>query len=102
MPESAPREIERELGVLEEGVDMLVRELEEYRSRASLAEGEHARLTGLLERSGVDVSDPASLELRLQELTEENSRLKEVLREARTRAQRIRGRLIVMEDESAG
>jgi len=102
MPESAPREIERELGVLEEGVDMLVRELEEYRSRASLAEGEHARLTGLLERSGVDVSDPASLERRLQELTEENSRLREVLREARTRAQRIRGRLIVMEDESAG
>ena len=102
MPESAPREIERELGVLEEGVDMLVRELEEYRSRASVAEGEHARLTGLLARSGVDVSDPASLELRLQELTEENFRLKEVLREARARAQRIRGRLIVMEDESAG
>jgi len=102
MPESAPREIERELGVLEEGVDMLVRELEEYRSRASVAEGEHARLTGLLKRSGVDVSDPASLERRLQEITEENSRLKEVLREARTRAQRIRGRLIVMEDESAG
>jgi chromosome segregation ATPase len=102
MPESAPREIERELGVLEEGVDMLVRELEKYKSRASVAEGEHARLTGLLERSGVDVSDPASLERRLQELTEENSRLKEVLREARTRAQRIRGRLIVMEDESAG
>jgi hypothetical protein len=50
----------------------------------------------------VDVSDPASLERRLQELTEENFRLKEVLREARTRAKRIRGRLIVMEDESAG
>ncbi len=105
MPESAPRDsaaIERELGVLEEGVDRLVRELQEYRSRASAAEGEHARLTGLLARSGVDVSDPASLERRLQELTEENFRLKEVLREARTRAKRIRGRLIVMEDESAG
>ena len=105
MPESAPRdpaEIERELGVLEEGVDRLVRELEDFRSRASVAEEEHARLTGLLERSGVDVSDPASLERRLQELTEENFRLKEVLREARTRAKRIRGRLIVMEDESAG
>jgi hypothetical protein len=105
MQESAPRDpaaIERELGVLEEGVDRLVRELEEYRSRASLAEGEHERLTGLLQRSGVDVSDPASLGSRLQELTEENFRLKEVLREARTRAKRIRGRLIVMEDESAG
>jgi hypothetical protein len=105
MPESAPRDpaaIERELGVLEEGVAKLVRELEEYRSRASAAEGEHARLTGLLKKSGVDVSDPSSLEQRLQELTEENFRLKEVLREARTRASRIRGRLIVMEDESAG
>jgi chromosome segregation ATPase len=105
MPESAPRDpaaIERELGVLEQSIDRLVRELEEYRGRASLAEGEHARLTGLLQRSGVDVSDPASLGNRLQELTEENSRLKEVLREAHTRAKRIRGRLIVMEDESAG
>jgi len=105
MPESAPRDpaaIERELGVLEEGVGRLVRELEEYRGRASLAEGEHARLTALLQRSGVDVSDPASLGSRLQELTEENFRLKEVLREARVRAKRIRGRLIVMEDESAG
>ena len=105
MPESAPRDpavIEQELGALEQGVDRLVRELEECRSRASVAEGEHGRLTGLLERSGVDVSDPASLERRLQDLTEENFRLKEVLREARTRAKRIRGRLIVMEDESAG
>jgi predicted RNase H-like nuclease (RuvC/YqgF family) len=105
MPESAPRDpaaIERELGVLEEGVEQLVHELADYRDRASAAEGEHSRLTGLLKRSGVDVSDPASLERRLQELAEENSRLKEVLREARTRAKRIRGRLIVMEDESAG
>lgn len=105
MPESAPREpaaIERELGVLEQGVAQLVRELEMYRSRASSAEDEHARLTGLLQRSGVDVTDPASLGSRLQELTEENSRLKEVLREAHARAKRIRGRLIVMEDESAG
>jgi chromosome segregation ATPase len=105
MPESAPREaeaVERELGALEAGLGKLVRELEEYRSRASVAEGEHARLKSLLSRSGVDASDPGSLERRLQELTEENSRLKEVLREARTRAGRIRARLIVMEDESAG
>jgi len=105
MPESVPRDVaavERELGALEKGVDRLVRELEEYSSRKTAAEGEHARLTGLLAKSGVDMSDPASLERRLQELTEENSRLREVLREARIRAKRIRGRLIVMEDESAG
>jgi len=105
MSESArydPAAIERELGAVEEGVGKLVEELAEYRRRAAAAEGEHARLTGLLERSGVEISDPASLQHRLRELTEENSRLKEVLREARVRAQRLRGRLIVMEDESAG
>lgn len=105
MPESAPREsgaVEKELGALEAGVGRLVRELDEYRSRASVAEREHTRLKGLLSKSGVDASDAGSLERRLQELTEENSRLKEVLREARTRAGRIRARLIVMEDESAG
>lgn len=105
MPESAPRDtaaLERELAGLEQGLGRLVSELEEYRGRASAAEGENARLSGLLRKSGVDISDPASLERRLQELTDENSRLKEVLREARTRAKRIRGRLIVMEDESAG
>ena len=105
MPESAPRDpaaVTRELGVLEEGLGRLVTEIEQYRSRASVAEAEHARLTGLLRKSGVDMADPASLERRLQELTEENFRLKEVLREARARANRIRGRLIVMEDESAG
>lgn len=104
MPESAPHDpaaVVGELDALEQGIGKLVRELEEYRGRASVAEQEHARLQGLLERSGVDASDPASLERRLQELTEENSRLKEVLREARTRAGRIRARLIVMEDESA-
>lgn len=105
MPESAPREgdaVDRELIALEAGVGKLVRELEEYRGRAAVAEREHARLKSLLSKSGVDASKPESLEHRLRELTEENSRLKEVLREARTRAGRIRARLIVMEDESAG
>ena len=105
MSESAPHDpaaIERELNALEEGVGKLVAELKEYRRRTSAAEGEHALLTGLLERSGVEISDPASLQRRLEELTEENFRLKEVLREARVRAQRLRGRLVVMEDESAG
>lgn len=105
MPGSAPHDpaaVAGELDALEKGIGELVRELEEYRGRASVAEQEHARLRGLLERSGVDSSDPASLDRRLQELTEENSRLKEVLREARARAGRIRARLIVMEDESAG
>jgi predicted RNase H-like nuclease (RuvC/YqgF family) len=105
MPESAPpdpAEIERELSALEAGVGRLIQEISDLRQRASTAEQQHERLTGLLSKSGVELSDPESLQHRLEELTEENSRLKEILREARVRADRIRGRLIVMEDESAG
>lgn len=105
MPESAPPDpaaIERELKALEEGVGRLLREVADLRRRASDAEEKHTKLTGLLRKSGVELSDPGSLKQRLEDLTEENSRLKEIIREARTRADRIRGRLIVMEDESAG
>lgn len=105
MPESALPDsaaIERELTALEEGVGRLIQELSDLRQRASSAEDQHERLTRLLKRSGVETNDPESLQRRLEELTEENFRLKEILREARTRADRIRGRLIVMEDESAG
>ena len=105
MPESAPPDpaaIERELKALEEGVGGLIDEITELRQRASSAEDQHARLSGLLRKSGVELADPESLQERLEELTEENFRLKEIIREARVRADRIRGRLIVMEDESAG
>jgi hypothetical protein len=37
----------------------------------------------------------------LRELSKENARLRAVLSEARDRAERIRGRLIVIEDETA-
>ena len=105
MPESAPRDpaaIERELNALEDGVGRLIQELTDLRQRASTAEDQHARITGLLRKSGVELADPESLQNRLEELTEENFRLKEIIREARVRADRIRGRLIVMEDEAAG
>ena len=105
MPESAPRDpaaIERELKALEDGVGRLITEITDLRKRASSAEDQHARLAGLLKKSGVELEDPASLQQRLEQLTEENFRLKEILREARTRADRIRSRLIVMEDESTG
>lgn len=105
MPESAPPDsaaIEQEISALEAGVGQLIRELTGLRERAAAAEREHGRLTGLLLKSGVDAGDPASLERRLRELSDENSRLREILREAKVRADRIRGRLIVMEDESAG
>lgn len=103
MSESAspdPQRVEEELAALEGGVSRLIEELASLRSRTEQAESEHRRLEETLRRSSVDEGDPASLERRLRELTEENSRLREVIREARERADRIRGRLIVMEDES--
>ena len=103
MPESAPPDptaIERELKALEEGVGCLIREVTDLRVRAADAEERHTRLTGLLQKSGVELSDPGSLKERLEQLTEENSRLKEIIREARVRADRIRGRLIVIAQPS--
>jgi predicted RNase H-like nuclease (RuvC/YqgF family) len=103
MSESArpdSRAVEREITALESGVARLLEELQELRARAEQAEAEHKQLEDTLRRSAVDAEDPRSLERRLRELSEENSRLREILREARTRADRIRSRLIVLEDES--
>jgi hypothetical protein len=49
----------------------------------------------------VESAEPEALEGRLRELSEENDRLNAVIEEARERAQRIRSRLIVIEDETA-
>lgn len=102
MSESAPPDsaaVESELQALEEMVGKLLGEIATLRDRASAAEREHARLSGLLHSSGVEPTDPGSLEARLRDLSEENARLKEVIREARSRAERMRGRLVVIEDE---
>lgn len=104
MSGSAPPDrptVEQELEGLEKAVGRLLDELAGLRVRAESAEAGHRRLEETLRRSRVDAEDPASLERRLRELTEENARLRAVLQEARERAERIRGRLVVIEDESA-
>jgi predicted RNase H-like nuclease (RuvC/YqgF family) len=104
MSESAPPDpkvVEQELFALEAGVDRLIEELESLRARAERSESAYQELEEVLRKSQVDTEDPRSLEKRLKELAEENSRLREVIREARARAERIRSRLIVMEDESS-
>ncbi|MFO7587646.1 MAG: hypothetical protein R6X22_06190 [Gemmatimonadota bacterium] len=104
MSGSAPPDrptVERELDGLEKAVGRLLDELADLRRRAQSAEESHRRLEEMLRRSRVDVGDPASLERRLRELTEENSKLRAVLHEARQRAERIRGRLVVIEDDTA-
>jgi chromosome segregation ATPase len=83
MSESAPPDgvaVERELEGLERAVGSLLEELASLRERALGAE---------------------DLERRLRELGDENARLRAVIEEARERAGRIRGRLLVIEDETA-
>lgn len=104
-PESDPPDadvVERELTALEAVVGHLLAELEAARRRADEAEVEHGKLRRLLVESRVSKLDPAALEARLRELTEENTRLREVIEAGRDRAERIRSRLIVMEDETSG
>lgn len=93
--------VETEITALEAGVAKLIEELTATRERADRAEADHRQLDDVLRRSNVDAGDPKSLERRLRELTEENAVLRNVIEEARGRAERIRSRLIVMEDESA-
>lgn len=104
MPGSAPPErlaVERELEALEEAVARLLAELSSTRRRAETAERKHEELSRTLSSAGVAQGDAPALERRLKELTEENGRLRAIIGEARERAERIRGRLRVIEDETA-
>ncbi|MDT8435706.1 MAG: hypothetical protein RRA92_03015 [Gemmatimonadota bacterium] len=105
MPASVPPDrpdLETAVDGLERAIGLLLAELAAARSRADRAEERQRRLETTFARSRVDAEDPASLERRLRELSEENARLRAVLQEARERAERIRGRLVVIEDETGG
>ncbi len=104
MSESAPPDgaaVERELEGLERAVRALLEELTSLRERAQGAETRFRQLEDTLRKSKVDGADPKALERRLRELGDENARLRAVIDEARERAGRIRGRLLVIEDETA-
>lgn len=92
--------VARELESLERAVGALLEELDGLRQRVAAAEDRSGHLAKTLEASGVKPGESADLEKRLTELTSENEHLREVIHEARERADRIRSRLIVMEDES--
>lgn len=91
----------RELESLERAVGALLKELDSLRGRVADAEDRSGKLERTLEATGVKPGESADLEERLTELTRENAKLKKVIGEAKERADRIRSRLIVMEDESA-
>lgn len=88
-----------ELEALEEAVGGLVERYVELRSRVEDAERSRERLEEALEGSGDGNGGGVPPAERLEELGEENRRLRETIEEARRRAERIRSRLIMMEDE---
>ena len=103
MSESAPHEpgaVERELEGLERAVSALLDELAGLRKRAESAEARCARLEQSARSPDGEGPDAAALQRRLAELSAENARLNAVIDEARERADRIRSRLVVIEDEA--
>lgn len=104
MSESAPpdpKKVEAGMADLEGAVDRLITEFVAVRERALKAESGYQKLQDILRDSQVEQGDPGALEKRMAELTEENAHLRRVIQEGRKRAERIRSRLIVVEDESA-
>ena len=92
--------VEEQISELEVIVGRLVEELQSWRGRAQTAETAHRQLKQALKASPSMTENGGDLEVRLRSLAEENERLQDLLREGRSRAERIRSRLIVMEDEA--
>ncbi len=101
MPESErpdrEREIESAFARLSAAVERVASEHEALRSGAARLESEYSSLRQAVGTSGG--AGDEDLEARLAHLAAENRRLREVLAEARTRAERIRSQLVVVEDE---
>jgi DNA-binding ferritin-like protein len=66
--------------------------------RATKCEAEYEKLRLAMQGSG-DSPLPANAEERLAQLNDENRQLRSIVEEARARADRIRNRLAVVEDE---
>lgn len=92
----APRS---ELEGLEQAVAALLERYVELRDRVEDAQRSRDRLEEALGGDGGSDGDGAAAVERLERLGEENERLRETIEEARARAERIRSRLIMMEDE---
>ena len=102
MPESERPEsdiVDQVLEGLEQSVGSLVDRFTEVAERLQQIESEHTKLKTTLESSDLDSMDAEQFERRLTDLADDNQQLRRVIKEARQRAQRIRRRLIVLEDE---
>lgn len=91
----------REIDGLEAAVRKLLEGHRRLRERAEAAEEAYGKLAEALREARVEGMDPEGIETRLEELVEENRRLREIIEEGQERAERIRSRLIVWEDEEA-
>jgi predicted RNase H-like nuclease (RuvC/YqgF family) len=84
---------------LEAAVNRLIADYEELRAKAADSEHSYRRLTDALQQSESDPLDSADVQGKIQRLADENDRLRQTLDEARERADRIRSRLFMVEDE---
>lgn len=101
-PDAANRlDPEEELAQLETAVKSLVQGFGSMLDRAVLAEENHRKLAEALRDTDLEQMAPTELQERLEELADENSRLRAIVTEAGKRAERIRSRLMLMEDELA-
>lgn len=107
MPESEPTESgaeealpEEELRELEETVDRLLERMEALARRARDAEEAHDELREALAHADDGDEESVPMDERLRRLSRENERLRSALDQGRERAERIRQRLILLEDES--
>lgn len=82
------------------GIGAVLEEVSRLRERVERAEGVQRRMAEALEDGDLADMSADALQERLGELAEENRRLRGVVAEARERADRIRSRLMVVEDET--
>lgn len=101
MPESASPErrkaVKTALDRLSAAVDTIAADVQSSRQRAEQAESEYGQLREVVSGSGGAAG--GDLEERLRAVAAENQRLRETLSLARVKAERLRRRLEVVEDE---
>lgn len=88
-----------ELSALEDAAERLLRRYAELEARVAEAEGTREAFEDVLAAGDPGQLDPEEAVRRFRELAEENRRLRRLIEEGRERAERIRSRLIMMEDE---
>ena len=95
---SGGHEIDAILDRLSDAAGNMATRFEAMVERATKCEAEYQKLRLAMQGSS-DSPLPAHVEARLAQLTDENRQLRGMLEEARGRADRIRNRLAVVEDE---